>query len=171
MRRITLSVFFIFLLVLSASAQDPKIEQGKPAELKGLVNIYVNASDERARQNIVGQIKRQLPQLIITDKAEDAQVLLKFQETRRLYRRASGAPRGSIQRRGATEQIESKGPINLPTGEFEIIAIGEVIKPVGLTSARRLLRFNDALSSSLEDKLSNEFASAFIKIYKKANHK
>ena len=170
MRRIILSVFFIVLVAFSTRAQDPKIEPGKPAELKGLVSIYVNADNERARQNIVGQIKHQLPQLTITDKAQDAQVVLKFQELRRPNRnRYPSSPRGSTERRGSTQQIESRNAPNLSTGEFEIVAIGEVIKSVGPAGARRLLRFDDALSSSLEDKLSNQFARAFIRVYKKAN--
>jgi len=172
LQRISLSVSTLFLVALVCAAQQARIEPGNPRELKGVNRICVQADDEKTRQKIAAQIKQQLPQLMFVEKAEEAQVVLIFQETRRGYRNSyPRSPRGSQERRGSTQQVQSPNAPNFPTGEFEIVAVGEVIKSVGPDSSRRLMRFDDALSSPLEDKLSSEFAGAFIKIYKKANRK
>lgn len=169
-RRVLLIIIFVFSAALSNAAQDPKVELGKPEELKGLVRIHLQTEEERARRYIVKEIEQKLPQLTFVEKAEDAQIVLIFQEIRRHYRTRTPSPRGSVERRGTARQIESNTSSGPPAVEFEITAFGAVTKPVGPTASRRLLKFADTLSSSLEDKLSIEFARAFIKIYQKANH-
>jgi hypothetical protein len=49
------------------------------------------------------------------------------------------------------------------------VGSGEVLKPSSPTVSRVLFRFSNAVSSTLEDKLSEDFAELFIKHYKKAN--
>jgi hypothetical protein len=168
-------IILFFSLVVAAAhgtaAQNPKVEPGKPGELKGVVRIYLQIDEDRARQNIVSELQQQLPQLTLVEKPEDAQVILTFQQIRRRYRTTSPEPRGSVERRGSTRQIEPRMPGSSPSLDYEVKALGGVIKPVGPTISRRLLRFEDTLPSSLEGRLSIEFARAFIKVYRQANHK
>lgn len=135
--------------------------QATSEELKGLTRIYVSASDSAARDNIITKIKKRLPQLTITERAEDAEVWLVFSAERR------NSPKGD-----PTIGLDSRTSGTSVT--YEIIGTGTVIKPVSKQSARRLIDFRettDTTTSFSGQVLSSKFASAFIKSYQKANPK
>ena len=157
MRRIALTFFCLIVFAISVAAQQPNVQPGMPGELKGVTRIHVAADTESARKGIVEVIKRSLPQLTVTEKAEDAEVWLVFRTDRRNFPK-SNPTSGLVQATGA------------PTyEEFETVASGQVIKPITKDRARRLIDFKDVSSSVMVDNLSKGFANAFVKSYKKAN--
>lgn len=157
MAKMTLTFFCLAWLAISVAAQQPKVLPGTPSELKGITRIHVAADTESARKTIVEVIKRNLPQLTVTEKAEDAEVWLVFRAERRNFPKTNPTS-GLVPARGA------------PTyEEFETVGSGQVIKPITRDSARRLIEFKDVSSSAMVDNLSKGFANAFIKGYKKAN--
>ena len=167
MRQIVLGLLLILLTATVAAAQAATVA-GKPEELKGITKIFVRSDHEAPRLHIVRLIKEQLPQVTIVETSFEAEVILAFQEAQRPYRnRAEHAllsnPPAISLRGGVTI------PTTIPSGEFEIVGSGEVLKPSSPTVSRVLFRFRDTVSSALEDKLSHEYADLFIKLYKKAN--
>src|SRR5262245_26169447 len=69
------SILFMSVLLF----QEPLIEYGKQEELKGVTKIYVYTGTELAiRQDIIKEISKKLPTLVITDKAVDAEIVLLF---------------------------------------------------------------------------------------------
>jgi len=157
MRKISLTVFCLAFFAIAVAAQQPSVQPGSSSELKGMTRIHVAADTEAARKSIVEVIKRGLPQLTVTDKAQDAQVWLVFRADRRNFPKSN--PTSGL--------ISVAAP---PTSEeFETVATGQVIKPITKERALRLIDFKDVSSSVMVDTLSREFANAFIKGYKKAN--
>jgi hypothetical protein len=153
------AIFLVALLALTAAAQQQVVEPGQPQELKGLTRIYVSASDSAARNNIVAEIKKRLPQLTITERSEDAEVWLLFSSEKR------NSPKTD-----PTMGIDSRTSGTSVT--YEIIGSGSVIKPVSKKSARRLIEFRETTDTTFSfsgQVLSTKFARAFIKSYRKAN--
>src|ERR1700730_9378579 len=159
MARIAFSFFCLALFSISVVAQQQKVQPATPSELKGVTRIHVAADTERARNSIVEAIKRSLPQLTITDKAEGAEAWLVFRTGRRNFPRTN--PTSGLVHTTAATTYE----------DFETVATGQVIKPITRDSVRRLIEFKDVSASVTSDNLSKEFANAFIKSYKKANEK
>ncbi|HXM34098.1 MAG TPA: hypothetical protein VN920_02845 [Pyrinomonadaceae bacterium] len=157
MAKTAVNFFCLALFVISIAAQQPKVIPGTPSELKGVTRIHVAADTESARNSIVEVIKRGLPQLTVTDKAEDAQAWLVFRSDRRNFPK-SNPTSGLVQATG-----------NPTYEEFETVGTGQVIKPITRDTARRLIEFKDVSGSVMADNLSRGFANAFIKSYKKAN--
>ena len=157
MRNIALTSLCLILFAISVAAQQSNVQPGSPGELRGVSKIHVAADTESARNRILEMIKRSLPQLTVTEKAEDAEVWLVFRTARRNFPKSYPAS-GLSKATGATTYEE-----------YETVATGQVIKPITQDSARRLLEFKDVTSSVTVDYLSQGFANAFIKSYKKAN--
>jgi hypothetical protein len=158
MPKMVFTFFCLVLLAISGAAQQPKVQPGSPNELKGVTRIHVAADIESGRNSIVEAIRRSLPQLTVTEKAEDAQVWLVFRSARCDFPKtdpASGVM--SSMNRGLTRL------------EYECVVKGEVIKPIAKETARRLIEFKDTTASVSDDSGSKGFASTFIGAYKKAN--
>jgi hypothetical protein len=110
------ALFLVAFLALAATAQQQIVEPGQPQELKGLTRIYVSASDSAARNNIIAEIKKRLPQLTITERSADAEVWLLFSAEKR------NSPKTD-----PTMDIDSRTSGTSVT--YEIIGSGAVIKP------------------------------------------
>ncbi len=159
MRKINFALCSIAFLAITAAAQQPVVEPGQAQELKGVTRVYVSTISKDTRNNIVAEIKKRLPQLIITERSDDADVWLLFRIEQRSFPKAS--PSGL----GATN-------ISVTSAQYEVVASGAVIKPVTKASAHRLLEFRetaDTVTSYVEQGLSTKFARAFVKSYRKAN--
>jgi hypothetical protein len=157
MKNTTLICFCLLFYVIPAIAQKRVVEPGSPDELKGVTKIHVAADSETARKAIIETIKHSLPQLTIADKAEDAQAWLVFRIDRRSFPKAQ--PASGLASTAILQTNE----------EYESIATGQVIKPITKETFHRLIDFKDSTSSLMLDNLSKEFASAFVKAYKKTN--
>jgi hypothetical protein len=159
MRKISFTVFSIAFLAITVASQQPIVQPGQPAELKGVTRLYVSAASEDTRNNIIAEIKKRLPQLTITERSEDAEVWLLFSAERR------SSPKG--------DPTSGFGSSTSGTSvEYEMVASGAVIKPVTKERARRLWDFKDTTETTMsfpEKSLSTKFARAFVKTYRKAN--
>jgi hypothetical protein len=150
----------IAFAAITAVSQQPAVDRGQPEELKGVTRIYVSAGSNSARNNIVKQIKRKLPQLTVTNSAGEAEVWLVFSSDRRSF--SKGNPGSGLAASAASSSTES----------YEVVGTGAVIKPITKSSAHRLIDFKDTTdttTSASELLLSTEFAKAFVKAYRKAN--
>ena len=155
-----LTICCIALTSAISVSQQPAIEPGQPAELRGVGRIHINAGTDSARNNIIRLITKNLPQLTITNTAEEAEVWLVFSSDQRSFSR--GNPSDGLTASATSTSSEA----------FEIVATGSVIKPVSKDRARRLLAFKDTSATSVAARdlgLSSEFAKAFIKAFRKAN--
>lgn len=161
MRKIGFTIFAIaiaFLTITGASRQRI-VETGQTKELKGVTRFYVNAISKDIRNNIIAELKKQLPQVTIAEKAEDAQVWLLFTAQRR------NSPKG--------DPTMGLGPGTGGTSiEYEMVGSGAAIKPLTKERSRRLWEFKDTTETTMsfpEQALSTKFAKAFVKTYRKAN--
>ena len=158
MTKLLQTLIFIALAVVVAAAAQLTISSGKPSELKGVTRIYITASDKDFRDKIAGEIKKKLPQVVLTENAKEAQVWLVF----RIDMRASMKNNPSF--------TESSPNLAMLVGpEYEVIAMGEVFRPTSQTKAHSLMKFKDSGNSILQEKFQIEFADAFVKSYQKAN--
>jgi hypothetical protein len=160
MRKLGFTIFSIaiaFLTITAASRQ--RVEPGQAKELKGVTRLYVSAVSKDTRNNIIAQIQKQLPQVTITEKSEDAEVWLLF----------------SAQRRSSPKGDPTMGLDSTTSGtsvEYEMVGSGAAIKPVTKDRTRRLWEFKDTTETTMsfpEKSLSTRFAKAFVKTYRKAN--
>jgi hypothetical protein len=140
------------------------VEYGSPAELKGVTRIYVDTGAElKARNDIVSHIQKELPSVVVTDSAEDAEVVLVFGSS------ASTRYIGSH----STTTINSGGDqattSSMPQYKRVVRGDGLVVKPGKGGRPRLLIEFGDARGNVFERKPSTNFAREFIKAYKKAN--
>src|SRR5205085_11842953 len=82
MRKVGLTLFLISLV--TATALSPKLTAGqdKSADLKGITKVYLRATGTNAYQGVMSEIKKSLPNLIFTNRPEDAEVWLYFRVVR-----------------------------------------------------------------------------------------
>jgi hypothetical protein len=156
----TLLVIAIAFLTIAAASRQRVVVPGKAQELKGVTRLYVSALSKETRDNIISEIKKQLPQVTITEKSEDAEVWLLFAAERRSF--PKGDPVSGLGMR------TSSGT----SAEFEIVASGSALKPVTKERSRRLWEFKSTTETTMsfpEQALSTKFAKAFVKTYRKAN--
>jgi len=160
MRKISFTIFSIAIACLTITAASrQRVEPGQAKELKGVTRLYVSAISKDTRNNIIAEIKKRLPQMTITETAEDAQVWLLF----------------SAQRRSSPKGDPTLGMGSSTSGtslEYEMVGSGAAIKPVTKERTRRLWEFKDTTETTLsfpEQALSTRFAKAFVKTYRKAN--
>jgi hypothetical protein len=144
---------------VSFPSQHPVVEPGRPQELKGVTRIHVSAASNDARNNIIGEIRKRLPQLTITERSEEAEVWLLFSIAQRSFPKAD--PTSGLGSNSSGTSIE-----------YELVASGAIIKPVTSETARRLMEFQESTETTMsfpEKALSTKFAKAFVKTYRKAN--
>jgi hypothetical protein len=129
-------------------AQGVTIEPGSPSELRGITNIYIQTdvhagtSNSAVQKHIRQEITKKLPALHITDKPEDAEIMLVFTGN------------------------WSTGFLRLTNA---ITSTGVVVKSLGPDRVRLLMNFTDARTGFLERRPSTNFARAFVKAYLEAN--
>jgi len=152
------------IVLISVSGLSQNYEYGSPAELKGVTRIYVDTGTElKTHNDIVSHIQKELPAIIITDRAEDAEVVLVYGSS------ASTKYIGSQ----STTTVDSSGNTahtdSMPQYRRIVRGDGLVLKPGKEGRARLLMEFGDARGNIFERKPSTNFAREFVKAYKKAN--
>src|SRR5207253_8064372 len=130
MTKLLQTLIFIALAVVVAAAAQLTISSGKPSELKGVTRIYITASDKDFRDKIAGEIKKKLPQVVLTENAKEAQVWLVFRVDMRAYPKTGPS---------FAESSVSLGSMVGP--EYEVVARGEVLRPTSQTKAHSLMKF------------------------------
>jgi hypothetical protein len=160
---ITISILVLGCLTVFAFEQNTVFEYGQPGELKGVKSIFVYTGSElEVRNNIVKNIQKKLPELVIASNPEEADVILIFFADSNTY--FSGLSGNST--------IHSDGSINSSSSAHYrsvINATGQVGKWVGKNRIRLLMDFSDSRSTILEKRPSTNFARAFVKAYEMAN--
>ena len=160
-----LAVMF-FLISLPASAQEPVVEYGAPAELRGVSKIFIDTGmDARQRELIVKEISRELPGLVIASRPEDAEVHLRFTLRDQVIGQNVVYPHPHPPAGSGT----SVG-VGIPvSGVTWTEGVGTVVRVVGAGRVRVLSSFRDARGNRFERKPSTNFAREFIKAYKKTH--
>ena len=151
----SLVVFLLCTITTNAQTQGLEIENGSARELKGVQKIFIDAN-ANDKKTIVALIKQKLPQLTMVDTPETADVWIVFRV------RTASFPANSV---GAG--FDSAGPTTAV--DYEIMARGEVLKPVSGGHARKLVEFKDSRRFFYEADLAASFAKSFIAAYRKAN--
>lgn len=124
-------------------------ENGTTDELKGLTKFYVEA-DREARGDITGELLKELPQLVVVDRPEQAECILKYEGHRRATVSETRNGQGGV-------------PLKVDYG------FGWVIKPAGPDKRRFLMYYKGDKSSFVESAPTTNFVRAFVHEYKKAN--
>ena len=114
---------------------------------QGLVKFFVDAGGDReAERDIVGEILKQLPQLEIVDRPEQAEGILLYSSFRRVILPAGNAARKTT------------------------FGKGWVVRPLSPERQKVLMFYQDDKSSFVEKEPSTNFARAFVNEYKRANN-
>jgi hypothetical protein len=156
MQKFILSLCLVILAVASAHAQQLTVEKGKAEELKGVATVYLNTDAESYRM-IVKEVSKHLPGLSFTNKPEEAQAWLVFSVQKSKY--SKGDPTSAL----------TASRVSSVTEDYEFVATGTVVIPVAKDRVRKLLDFKDTSQSIIQNKLSTNFARAFVRMYQKAN--
>lgn len=136
------------------------IEDGSVSELRGIKKIYVDAGTNAEEQrNIIGEVLKYLPKLMIVDVAADAEVILAFNASERTQNDKF------VQKDAFTGEVKNSWNIRL---DMEV-GHGQVLRQLTPTHLRSLLKFEDPHVNKFERKPSTNFARAFVKAYKQAN--
>jgi hypothetical protein len=76
---ILLIIALLFVNLALARAQSTSIEYGEIADLKGVEKIFIDTgSNLKMRNEILKAIKKKLPNLTITNSAEEAEVIVQY---------------------------------------------------------------------------------------------
>src|SRR5215510_13221091 len=92
-KRIAETTFLLFVSVVPVVAQAPTVEYGQASELRGVTKVFVDTGvDARQREMIVKVMRKQLPELEVVSRPEDADIHLRFslRETRDGYTEGVG---------------------------------------------------------------------------------
>jgi len=156
--------------VLTAFGQQPLIrfEYGSLEELRGVTKIYVYTGLElEVRNNIVKTIQSKLKHIAVTDRPEDAEVLLVFAADVNTFYAGSWSNTTTAQ--GMYSGQSTTTTSSIPIYHTVITGRGFVARLVGNDTIRLLLEFEDSRSTIFERRPSTNFARAFVKAYEKAN--
>lgn len=127
-------------------------EPGTTDELKGLTRFYIDAGGDRdALGEMAGELQKLLPQLVLLDRPEYAECILKFDG----YRRTSYSD--------SPDGVRNGVPLRMDFGR------GWVIKPVGGDRQRVLMYYKGDKTSFVESAPTATFVRAFAYEYKRAN--
>src|SRR5258708_28549339 len=139
MKRIVL--ILAFCLTCDATVFPQRMEYGKPSELRGVTKIFVGTEgDLEIHDRLVEEIKKQLPALEITDRREDAEVIVGFS-----------------QESGSGPYIHSA------------VGSGSVMKRVWEGRVRLILQWRGSKRNIFQKEPVRNFAQEFAKAYRKAN--
>lgn len=135
------SQYFVASYGFKTTTQEP----GKPEELKGMTKFYVDTDGDReALGDLTGELQKQLPRLILVDRPEDAEGILKFDGYRVSTFSDTNTGRNGV-------------PMTIHSGH------GWVIKPVSADKRRVLLYYAGVGITA------KSFARGFVQEYKKVN--
>lgn len=154
-----LAVFAAIVLVRVALGQDA-FEYGSPDDLKGVTSVYVyTGTDTELRENIREKLTKELPNLTLASRSEEAQVHLIFSADISTYVRGVNTTAGPN-----TNYSQS----NVQYGRV-VDGRGLVLKVEAGKQPILLFDFKDSRSTIFARRPSTNFAKAFVKAYKKAN--
>lgn len=137
-------VLFVFVFACSAVAQE--FEYGRPAELKGLTDIYIDVgSNLESYEYIRKEIEQAKLPVKFLDTADGADLVIAFKSDRQLVQI------GKATHRKRTGQ----GWVAIPSGDGERLRV--------------LMSFNEMQDKLGEKKPAVRFAREFVKEYKRAN--
>lgn len=126
-------------------------ENGTTDELKGLTKFYIDA-DREARGDITGELLKELPQLVVVDRLEQAECILKFEGSR------------AVELAEGQDGKRTGVPLKVERGR------GWVIKPAGPDKRRFLMYYKGDKGSFIETAPTTTFVRAFVYEYKRANN-
>lgn len=155
-----LMILALLALCTAAAAQD--FEYGSPDDLKGLTAYYVDTQgDISARNKIVDEIRKALPDLALVDDMAKAQIRLNF--------------------RGDKQDVVTSAVTTATAPDMAWTTVTNRRLPVGSglvwidargpdrNRPRVILNFSSRQDYKLEKAPSVKFAREFVKTYKKAN--
>jgi hypothetical protein len=152
------------LVTASLWAQAPIIEYGSPEELKGLTKLYIyTGTDIEVQQNVAKQIRQRLPEIQISDKPEDAEMVFLVSGSTSSFFAGMHSNSTSI---GQTTTTNTT-----PIYSNVILGTGTIFKPMGPNRLRLLVQFNESRKTIFERRPSTNIARDFVEAYKKANGK
>lgn len=152
------SLFLIVVCAPAAIAQD--FDYGTIDDLKDVKKVFVfTGTDLSARENIIKEVGKKLPQLTFTANADDAEVVLEYGSSAEKYFA------------GMSSSSDGFGGVssNARYGKKQVGA-GVVMKKGENGRLRLVLNFNDEQKSRFERRPSTNFARKFIDAYRKANN-
>ena len=184
-------------LTPAASAQTEAVGKGSQLDLRGAATVFVD-TEIRAelRDSIVTNLRTELPQLTIVERAEDASLVIRFSTTigsdsMTLDRDKSGradstglapvatgpAPRERWpassrpdivdSARNSTRTIDTLAPDD-PEPRTYRYAIGSILKPAGASRFVEAVSFKRRIGKDT-DRAVRDFVRKFAKSYRKAN--
>jgi hypothetical protein len=163
-------LLLLCFFIAPGSAQTT-FEYGTPAELQGIGRIFIDTGDDLAmRNNIVKNIEKRLPELVVVTQPEEADVRLVFVADTRYMVSHNYQSAIRYDYRGCTGHtvIES---YDMPSYWTVVSGSGMVVMCAGENRLRVLMSFQDERGSWPERHPSTNFARAFVKEYRKANAK
>jgi hypothetical protein len=158
MRRRIFFIAFALAALTLAAAEPPRIEKGSPKELRGVERLCIASNDLSQVEFLSERLRSALPDLVIVDDPEQAEVVLvvTFQEETIA---SAPPPAGSCSSCSASAWN--------PAPQTVIKAVASVVRPIGPDSYRRLL--TSTWSGSAPPILCNQIAQHFARAYRKAN--
>lgn len=195
LRLITLAA--IVALAPAAFSQTEPVGKGTPADLKGAATVYIDASVRNdLREAIVANLRTELPQLTVVERAEDAALVLRFSTsigddslldksvrsdrtglTDITKADAAAKPRLRIPPSARPDIVDPSR--DMPTGIDAMdtetpqtrtyrYAIGSVLKPSGPNRFVEPVSFKRRIGDKA-DRAVRDFVRKFAKAYRKAN--
>lgn len=149
---------------------NPVFEYGGIRDLKGVTKIFIYTGVELGlRNNIAKNIKKKVKNLIITDRPEDADIILLFAEDWDRYLVSVWQNTQATVQTGDYSGSGTTTTTTTPVYQSGIHGSGLVVKHVSGSRFRLLMQFKDSKSWLWERDPSTNFARAFANAYKKAN--
>ncbi|MBK6316455.1 MAG: hypothetical protein IPF53_19735 [Blastocatellia bacterium] len=186
----------LLALAPTATAQIEAVGKGSQSDLRGAASVFVdNKIRAELRDAIVTNLRTELPQLTIVERAEDASLVLRFSTTigsdsMKLDRDRAGradtglssTPAGPAPRerfppsnrpdivdsaRNSTRTIDTLAPDD-PDPRTYRYAIGSFLKPTGSSRFVETVSFKRRIGADT-DRAVRDFVRKFAKAYRKAN--
>jgi hypothetical protein len=157
-----MNLFLACLLFFFIQSPQPKLEYGQTSELKGVKKIFIDTGmDLEVRNNMLKTINKELKNVVVTESAEEAEVVLVFGATTSTYYDGTTATASPNYDGGVTATSK-------PTYKTVTTGEGMVLK-LGKEKVRLIMQFGDSRGYIFERRPSTNFARAFVKAYKEAN--
>jgi len=163
-----LAILLTFIATQPIPSFGQIVEYGSPAELKGVTKIFVYTGLElEVRNNIVKEITKRLESIEVTNRPEEAEVILMFAADSSTFLAGIGTTSNTTSF-GTTSNTTST---TTPNYQSVITGDGTVIRVLDKGRLRLIMQFGDSRHSVFERRPSTNFARKFVEEYQKANRK
>jgi hypothetical protein len=184
---ISLTCIWFFICLIAAAQQSPtRYEYGSAAELKGVTKIYIYTGTElEVRNNIIKTIRSTLKNIVVTDRPEDAEVVLSFAADTNTFLATIRHSSATTTTGTVIGQSQTNGNITTGQGTYVgrstttgsstpiyrtvVTGMGLVARLTDNDTIRLLMDFKDSRSTIFERRPSTNFARAFVKAHQEAN--